>query len=98
MTTTSEKRDITLTIGETDFTFTLSPADVTKYFNAVTPNNKVAPSNNLLTTTIQADQLPALRPLLRNPVLTMQVAGTLLEEYAPDVEIVVKKPSTVQSD
>lgn len=94
----TDTRDITLTIGENDFTFTLSPADVTKYFNAVNPNNKVAPSNNLLTTTVKADNLAALRPLLRNPVLTMQLAGTLLEEYAPDVEIVVKKPSTVQSD
>ena len=46
----SERRDITLAIGEQDFTFTLAPQDVTKYFNAVTPNNKVAPSNNLLTT------------------------------------------------
>ena len=98
MSTTTEHRDITLTIGETDFIFTLAPQDVTKYFNAVNPNNKVAPSNNLLTTTIKAEQLPALRPLLRNPVLTMQLAGMLLEEYAPDVEIVVKKPSTVQSD
>lgn len=90
----TDKRDITLTIGETDFTFTFAPQDVTKYFNAVTPNNKVAPSNNLLTNTIQADQREALRPLLRNPVLTMQLAGTLPEEYAPDVEVVVKKPSS----
>jgi hypothetical protein len=95
---TTEQRDITLTIGETDFTFTLSPPDVTKYFNAVTPNNKVAPSNNLLTGTVKAEQLAALRPLLRNPVFTMQLAGTLLEEYAPDVEVVVKKPSTVPND
>ncbi|MEB0090071.1 putative phage tail assembly chaperone [Pseudomonas sp. CCI4.2] len=93
----TDKRDITLSIGDTDFTFTLAPADVTKYFNAVTPNNKVAPSNNLLTNTVIAEHLGALRPLLRNPVLTMQLAGTLLEEYAPDVEIVVKKPSTAPS-
>lgn len=94
----TDKRDITLTIGETDFTFTLAPQDVTKYFNAVTPNNKVAPSNNLLTTTVKADNLAALRPLLGNPVLTMQLAGMLLEEYAPDVEVVVKKPSAVLND
>lgn len=95
---TTEQRDITLTIGDTDFVFSLAPPDVTKYFNAVNPNNKVAPSNNLLTTTVKAEQLPDLRPLLRNPVLTMQLAAVLLEEYAPNVEIVVKKPSTVQSD
>ncbi|WP_285421891.1 putative phage tail assembly chaperone [Pseudomonas sp. efr-133-TYG-23] len=91
----SDRRDITLQIGEQDFTFSLAPQDVTKYFNAVTPNNKVAPSNNLLTTTVLPAQLDGLRPLLRNPVLTMQLAGTLLDEYAPDVEVVVKKPSAV---
>lgn len=91
----TDRRDITLEIGEQDFTFSLVPQDVAKYFNAVTPNNKVAPSNNLLTTTVLSEHLPALRPLLKNPMLTMQLAGTLLDEYSPDVEIVVKKPSTV---
>lgn len=91
----SDRRDITLEIGEQEFTFSLAPQDVTKYFNAVTPNNKVAPSNNLLSTTVLPDHKDALRPLLKNPVLVMQLAGTLLEEYAPDVEIVVKKPSAV---
>jgi len=94
----TEHREITLDIGEQEFTFTLAPQDVTKYFNAVTPNSKVAPSNNLLTTTVKAEQLQALRPLLRNPVLIMQLAGALLEEYAPDVEVVVKKPSNVPND
>lgn len=87
-------RDITLEIGEQEFTFTLAAQDITKYFNAVTPNNKVAPSNNLLTNTVQPAQLAQLRPLLGNPVLVMQLAGALLEEYAPDVEIIVKKHST----
>ncbi|WP_268799067.1 putative phage tail assembly chaperone [Pseudomonas huanghezhanensis] len=95
---TDAARDITMTVGETDFTFTLTPQDVTKYFNAVTPNNKVAPSNNLLTTTVKQEDLASLRPLLRNPVLTMQLAGALLEEYGPDVEIVVKKPLIGRTD
>jgi hypothetical protein len=90
----SDRRDITLQIGEQEFTFTLTPQDVIKYFNAVTANNKVAPSNNLLTNTVKQDQLADLRPLVINPVLTMQLAGTLLEEYSPDVEVIVKKPSS----
>ncbi|MCU1740032.1 MULTISPECIES: putative phage tail assembly chaperone [unclassified Pseudomonas] len=94
----NEHRDITLAIGEQDFIFTLAPQDVTKYFNAVTPNNKVAPSNNLLTNTVKADQREALRPFLRNPMTTLQLAGLLLEEYAPDIEVVVKKPSHAQTD
>ena len=94
----SERREITLQLGEQEFTFTLDAKDVTKYFNSVTPNNKVAPSHNLLTTTVKSEQLATLRPLLANPVLTMQAAGALLEEYAPDVEVTVKKRSLEQSD
>lgn len=93
----SEKRDITLEVGDKEFTFTLTPQDVTKYFNGMTANNKVAPSHNLLSNTVAADQRTDLRSLLANPVMTMQIAGALLEEYAPDVEIIVKKPSTTLS-
>jgi hypothetical protein len=93
----SEKRDITLEVGAQEFTFTLTPQDVTKYFNAVTANNKVAPSHNLLSNTVVAEQRADLRTLLANPVMTMQIAGALLEEYAPDVEIIVKKPSSTLS-
>ncbi|MGN7840813.1 putative phage tail assembly chaperone [Pseudomonas sp. 22490] len=94
----TERREITLDLAGKEFTFNLTPQDVTKYFNAVTQNNKVAPSNNLLTTTVQQDQLATLRPLLANPMLTMKVAGALLEEYAPDVEVTVKKPSPALND
>lgn len=92
------KRQIEITVGAADFTFTLTAQDVTKYFNAVKPDNKVAPGHNLLTTTVQADQKEALRPLLANPVMTMQLVGALLEEYSPDVEVAVKKPSTGPND
>ncbi len=93
----TDKRDITLTIGDKDFTFAMTPQDVTKYFNAMTANNKVAPSHNLLSNTVNPDQRADLRVLLSNPVMTMQIAGALLEEYAPDVEILVKKHSTTLS-
>lgn len=39
----TDQRDITLTIGETDLIFTLAPQGVTKYFHAVNPNKKVGP-------------------------------------------------------
>ncbi|NWB99085.1 putative phage tail assembly chaperone [Pseudomonas gingeri] len=94
----TDKRDITLEVGDKEFTFTLTPQDVTKYFNAMTPSNKVAPANNLLANTVQQDQRATLKPLLANPVMVMQLAGTLLEEYSPDVEIIVKKPSATLSD
>ena len=88
----TQAREITLEIGTKEFTFTLTPQDVTKYFNAMTANNKVAPSFNLLSSTVLPAEKAALRELMANPVMTMQIAGALLEEYAPDVEIIVKKP------
>ena len=94
----SERREITLEVGEAEFTFDLTPQDVTKYFNAVTQTNKVAPANNLLVSTVKQEQRATLKPLLANPVLVMQLAGTLLEEYSPDVEIAVKKPSSTPND
>ena len=90
----TERREITLEVGSLEFTFDLTPLDVTKYFNAVTQTNKVAPANNLLVNTVKQEQRAAMKPLLANPVTVMQLAGALLEEYSPDVEIIVKKPST----
>ncbi|MGG7596789.1 putative phage tail assembly chaperone [Pseudomonas sp. WC1] len=90
----TDRREITLELGEQDFTFTLTPADVTKYFNSMTQNNKVAPANNLLVTTVHQDQRANLKPLLGNPVMTMQLAGALMEEYAPNVDVIVKKSSS----
>ena len=93
----TDKREITLEMGDKNFTFNLAPQDVTKYFNGMTASNKVAPTHNLLINTVKADQRDELRALIINPVMTMQLAGVLLEEYAPDVEILVKKHSSTLS-
>ncbi|NWD24868.1 hypothetical protein HX864_16470 [Pseudomonas yamanorum] len=94
----TDKREITLEVGDKEFTFELTPQDVTKYFNAVTQANKVAPANNLLVTTVKQEERATLKPMLGNPVFVMQLAGALLEEYSPDIEITVKKPSTTPND
>jgi hypothetical protein len=93
----SETRDITLEVGDKEFTFTLTPQDVTKYFNSLTQNNKVAPANNLLVNTVKQEERATLKALLGNPVMVMQLAGALVEEYGPDVEVIVKKHSTTLS-
>ena len=90
---TEVNRDITLEIGNREFTFHLTPQDVTKYFNSTTNNNKVAPANNLLVSTVKQEERATLKPLLANPVTVMELAGALLEEYSPDIDIIVKKSS-----
>ncbi|RMQ48776.1 hypothetical protein ALQ04_04288 [Pseudomonas cichorii] len=90
-------RSIILVVGSQEFTFSLTPLDITKYFNSTTQNNKVAPAHNLLMGTVAQDEKARLKPLLENPVTTMTIAGALLEEYSPDVDVIVKKPSTTPS-
>ena len=93
----TDRREITLEVGDKEFTFTVTPQDATKYFNSLTQTSKVAPANNLLMNTVKQEERATLKELLANPVLIMQLAGALLEEYAPDVEIIVKKHSTMLS-
>lgn len=94
----TDKREITLEVGDKEFTFSMTPQDVTKYFNTLTQNNKVAPANNLLVNTVKQEERATLKELLGNPVMVMTLAGALVEEYGPDVEVIVKKPSNTQSD
>ncbi|BAP41295.1 putative prophage PSSB64-01, Orf24 [Pseudomonas sp. StFLB209] len=89
-------RTITLEFGTSEFSFTFTPADITKYFNSTTQNNKVAPAHNLLISTVQPEQKEALKAILANPVHTMSLTGALVEEYAPDLGVIVKKPSTTR--
>ncbi|KIY16902.1 putative phage tail assembly chaperone [Pseudomonas amygdali] len=88
-------RSITLEHGDQEFTFNLTPQVITKYFNATTQANKVAPAHNLLVGTVKDVEKAALKALLENPITTMTLAGALLEEYSPDVEVIVKKPSNM---
>ena len=90
---TDLNRDITLEIGDQEFTFQMTPQDVTKYFNATTQANKVAPAHNLLMSTVKPEGKDDLKSLLENPVTTMTIAGALLEEYSPNIDIIVKKSS-----
>ena len=95
---TEVNRDITLEFADKEFTFHLTPQDVTKYFNSMTNNNKVAPSRNLLMSTVNQLERATLKPYLENPLTVMELAGAVLEEYSPDIDIIVKKPSSTLSD
>jgi len=91
---TDTNRTITLEVKEQEFEFSLTPEDVTKYFNGTTQANKVAPAHNLLMRTVKQEQKAALKPFLENPVYTMTLASALVDEYAPDLGVIVKKSSS----
>lgn len=91
-------RTITLEVRDQDFDFTLTAQDITKYFNSTQQTNKVAPAYNLLMGTVDQVQKATLKPLLANPVYTMTLASALVEEYAPDLGVIVKKPKSTPND
>lgn len=89
----TERTEITLDVAGQDFDFVMDAALMTKYINSLTPANKVAPAHNLLMTSVNQDQKASLKPLLANPMTAIQIAGALIEEYSPTVEVTVKKRS-----
>ncbi|AYO02563.1 putative phage tail assembly chaperone [Pseudomonas monteilii] len=89
----TERTEITLDVAGQDFDFVMDAALMTKYINSLTPANKVAPAHNLLMTSVSQDQKASLKPLLANPMTAIQIAGALIEEYSPTVEVTVKKRS-----
>lgn len=65
---------ITLTIGETDFTFSPTVADHNNYTNDLMPDNKIAPAHTFLSRTVAPEQKEALVELLDTvPGLVMEV-------------------------
>lgn len=90
---------LTVTVGATDIEFDIGRDDYNKYINSVTQNNKIAPSHNFLMSTVNEKQKAALREILeQTPGSEVQLAGAILEEYTPDLGIVVKKSSSAQSE
>jgi len=85
-----------VTVLGADLTFNIGREDYNKYINSVTQKEKVAPSHNFLVNTIAHENAEALKSILAdNPGSEIQIASDLLEEYTPDLGIVVKKSSAV---
>lgn len=71
--------------------FEISVTDFNDYLNAMTPTNKVGPAQNFLMRTVAADGKDALREVLKQPSAGVQIAGKIVEEYMPDLNITVGK-------
>ena len=86
------KKTITLTVAEKEFSFDINTNDYNDFINGVTESNKVQPSFVLLNRTIDAEQKEDLKKLIEDhPNATAQMAGMLIQEFAPAIEISVKK-------
>ncbi|ACR69440.1 hypothetical protein DBV23_15880 [Edwardsiella ictaluri] len=82
---------ITLQIGEQELTFAPTPQAYDTLQNDFMPNNKVAPLKNYLRRIVIKDHRQALDTLLQKPGMPAAIASAVNDEYAPNIEIIVKK-------
>tara|TARA_R110001599_G_scaffold277904_1_gene479221 strand:+ start:244 stop:570 length:327 start_codon:yes stop_codon:yes gene_type:complete len=87
---------IPVTIGVTDFEFTITDRDYNKFVDSITGGKTVLPGYNLLSSTVKNEQHAELKRLVtdgqNNPraTLVMSVIGEITEEFTSDLPAVVK--------
>ncbi|MBL4755868.1 MAG: hypothetical protein JKY52_20020 [Flavobacteriales bacterium] len=85
------KQAIVLCISGIDYTFNVTREEYNGFVNKVGAQ-KVGPAFNFLTATVETDKRTQLVHLMRNtPGAEMEIVQLVVEEYVPDLDIVVKK-------
>ncbi|NRD73263.1 hypothetical protein HQQ94_08400 [Shewanella sp. VB17] len=87
------KKPITLTIGTTEFNFNMTANDHSDYIDIIGRGGSLtSASNNFVIRTIDKEQKEEFKKLLaESPGAEVQIAGTLKGEFAPILDIAVKK-------
>lgn len=84
-------KEIVLMIGGTEFAFRVETSDYNKYINDLKPDNKITPSVNFIRATLMdKTRRPELDEIC-DQGLAVDIAGMLIEEFRPKLEIAVKK-------
>jgi len=89
---------IVLEINDKELTFDVSLEAYNKYMNEMQPTNKVAPSHTFVMRTVTEESKDDVRNLLKKPGAPLQLAGKLVEEFTPDLTIVVGKSKESPSE
>lgn len=86
------QKSITLKIAGTDFTFDVCRESYNNYLNVSQAPNKVSGFHNFLIATVIPEHEDALVKLIDDtPGSEVAIASAVLEQYTPDLDIVVKK-------
>lgn len=85
------KQRISFTVNGVDMDFDVTLEAYSKYINEITMNNKLAPAKNFLNRTVAEESKASLRDIINKPGVPLQLASAVLEEYLPEVELVIKK-------
>ncbi|KJG26035.1 hypothetical protein UB37_02080 [Photobacterium iliopiscarium] len=87
-----EQKKIVLAIGGESLSFVPTEVDYNDYINELMPDNKVAPAHNFVFNTAVEESKPAVREIAAtNPSAVVQIAAVLMQEFAPALDIKVKK-------
>ncbi len=85
------EKKITLAIGGVDYEFKVSTQDFNNFVNRVGQESKVVPAINLVRGCLMdKEQKDALNDLIDRGY-ALDIAGKLIEEFHPELEIEVKK-------
>ena len=91
MSKTTKTTQITLNIGETEFTFKPTVQDHNNYMNEMMPDNKVAPMYAYLTRTVESAQKEALVELIDSvPGLTSEVFAEVTKASKGGITVSLK--------
>lgn len=88
------EKNITLAIGATELEFKVGTNDYDRFVNEFKPDDKVAPAKRLLRRTLLDAEKREVLDELCDQGLAVELAGKLVEEFRPAVEIEVKKSSS----
>ncbi len=84
--------EIVLGVKGVDIRFRPTLDDYNKFINEMQMTNKVAPANNYVRRIVNKDDRAALdEVLIQNPGAALQLASKVNDEFAPELDIVVKK-------
>lgn len=91
-------KTISITVGEVDLEFTVGLKEYEDFQNELVGNKGISgPSKTLLRRTIKAEQKEILMELLEDGH-AVDLAGLVLSEFRPKVEISVKKSTSSSPD
>ncbi|MGN5077302.1 putative phage tail assembly chaperone [Aeromonas veronii] len=81
---------ITLDVAGKELKFAPTMVAYNGFINDMMPSDKVAPAHNYLKKIVCQESKEVLDELLKRPGAALQLAGAINQQFAPDLEIIVK--------
>lgn len=91
-------KDIQMELGDGSvLQFNMTRDIYVKFLNETLPNDKYNAMHNMLARSVTDDSKEKLLELLENPANCQLLVSSLIEEYQPDIQVVVKKSKAAQT-